>query len=80
MLLLLHLWENGKTEADNRVNSLGTSAPLVPFLRRMSEIPCSRLKSEESDAYDEVSRFSLNISCFANVIVFNAGFSLYRSL
>ncbi|XP_049844846.1 E3 ubiquitin-protein ligase HERC2 [Schistocerca gregaria] len=39
ILLLLHLWEKGKYQDDNRAVSSGTSAPLVPLLRRFESIP-----------------------------------------
>lgn len=44
VLLLLHLWDKGKYEVENRVVSSGTSAPLVPLLRRFQMI--SLLKSD----------------------------------
>lgn len=55
VLLLLHLWDKGKYEVENRVLSSGTSAPLVPLLRRFqiislakSDVTCSSNIFEEN--------------------------------
>lgn len=47
VILLLHLWDKGKYEVENRVVSPGTSAPLVPLLRRLQMINVT--KSEPSN-------------------------------
>ncbi|XP_033111225.1 E3 ubiquitin-protein ligase HERC2-like [Anneissia japonica] len=39
VLLLLRLWDSGGQEPDNRSSSRGTTAPLVPLLRRFQGIP-----------------------------------------
>lgn len=48
VLLLLRLWDKGKYEVENRVVSSGTSAPLVPLLRRFQTI--SSMKSDMSSS------------------------------
>lgn len=39
VLLLLQLWDNGVQESDNRTSPRGTTAPLVPLLKRLQNIP-----------------------------------------
>ncbi|XP_076028585.1 E3 ubiquitin-protein ligase HERC2 isoform X2 [Oratosquilla oratoria] len=39
IILLLQLWDSGRNQVDNRVSSHGTSAPLLPILRRFDSIP-----------------------------------------
>lgn len=39
VLLLLQLWDNGVQERDNRTSPRGTTAPLVPLLKRLQNIP-----------------------------------------
>ncbi|XP_077868707.1 E3 ubiquitin-protein ligase HERC2-like [Saccoglossus kowalevskii] len=66
VLLLLQLWEYGQQETDNRSNSAGTSAPLVPLLRRFQEVSGMKSKGPESPKLEE-STGSLKISptdCF----------------
>ncbi|XP_023713900.1 E3 ubiquitin-protein ligase HERC2 [Cryptotermes secundus] len=43
VILLLNLWDRGKYRVDNRVVSSGTSAPLVPLLRRFEQISSSKV-------------------------------------
>ncbi|KAG1662456.1 E3 ubiquitin-protein ligase HERC2 [Nymphon striatum] len=45
VLMLLSLWSDGCQQVDNRVISCGTSAPLLPLLRRFSNIPQSKPSS-----------------------------------
>lgn len=42
VLLLLHLWDSGTRETDNERSAQGTSAPLLPLLRRFRSIVCSK--------------------------------------
>ncbi|KAG8235160.1 hypothetical protein J437_LFUL015200, partial [Ladona fulva] len=52
VLLLLTLWDRGKDAPDNRSISAWTSAPLVPFLRRLDCIPCTKTASIDSNSSD----------------------------
>ncbi|XP_077983839.1 E3 ubiquitin-protein ligase HERC2-like [Glandiceps talaboti] len=66
VLLLLQLWEYGQQETDNRSNSAGTSAPLVPMVRRLEEVYTSKSKGPDSPKLEE-SNGSLKVSptdCF----------------
>ncbi|XP_071496413.1 E3 ubiquitin-protein ligase HERC2-like [Diadema antillarum] len=38
-LLLLQLWDKGRQEPDNRNSPQGTTAPMVPLLRRFENVP-----------------------------------------
>ena len=38
-LLLLQLWDKGRQEPDNRTSPQGTTAPMVPLLRRFENVP-----------------------------------------
>lgn len=61
VLLLLHLWDKGKYEVENRVVSSGTSAPLVPLLRRFQMI--SLLKYDAmSSSYISDENFSSKVN------------------
>ncbi|XP_070553640.1 E3 ubiquitin-protein ligase HERC2-like isoform X2 [Ptychodera flava] len=66
VLLLLQLWEYGQQETDNRSNSAGTSAPIVPLVRRFQDISKSKSKGSESPKLEE-STGSVKVSpteCF----------------
>uniref|UniRef100_T1IYS2 HECT-type E3 ubiquitin transferase n=1 Tax=Strigamia maritima TaxID=126957 RepID=T1IYS2_STRMM len=65
VLLLLHLWDSGKYEMDNRIILHGTSAPLVPLLKRFQQISCSKAKCSEPEHYDENSPIIISpTECF----------------
>ncbi|XP_046386640.1 E3 ubiquitin-protein ligase HERC2 isoform X3 [Ischnura elegans] len=70
VLLLLTLWDRGKDSPDNRSISAWTSAPLVPFLKRLDCIPCTKTISSDSrcveDAWndDEISIDPSPTECF----------------
>ncbi|XP_026277054.2 E3 ubiquitin-protein ligase HERC2 [Frankliniella occidentalis] len=54
VLLLLQLWDKGKKEADNRITSSGTSAPLVSLLRRLEHASASKVHTAP-DMWDDNS-------------------------
>ena len=59
VLLLLQLWDSGRLEPDNRTSPRGTTAPLMPLLRRFQEIPSPRGKfTAEGSNQDDVSWLS----------------------
>ncbi|KAI8508669.1 E3 ubiquitin-protein ligase herc2, partial [Branchiostoma belcheri] len=71
VLLLLQLWDNAnKQVTDNRFDSNGTRAPLVPLLRRFQDIPTSRTRTTDGAKLEE-SGMSMSISpteCFLRYI------------
>ena len=56
VLLLLHLWSSSRHDCDNRFTTNLISAPLVPLLRRFSDIQMPKARLQENKI-DEV-RFS----------------------
>ncbi|KAK3907967.1 E3 ubiquitin-protein ligase HERC2 [Frankliniella fusca] len=54
VLLLLQLWDKGKQEADNRITSSGTSAPLVSLLRRLERVSACKAHTAP-DMWDDNS-------------------------
>lgn len=49
VLLLLNLWDKAVYQSDNRSSPNCSSAPLVPFLRRFEDIPCSKRRTSVID-------------------------------
>lgn len=53
VLLLIQLWDSGRCEADNRTVCHGTSAPLIPLLRRFESIPCFKEDHHRTELVSE---------------------------
>lgn len=45
VLLLLNLWDKAAYQQDNRSSPNSSSAPLIPFLRRFEDIPCTKRRT-----------------------------------
>ncbi|CAM1314857.1 Uncharacterised protein at_DN1722, partial [Pycnogonum litorale] len=69
ILLLLSLWNNSYQEVDNRVISHGTSAPLLPVLKRFGLIQCSKSKSVINQIQTDVSP----TECFLRFLILPDG-------
>ncbi|XP_022244118.1 E3 ubiquitin-protein ligase HERC2-like isoform X2 [Limulus polyphemus] len=70
VLLLLELWDSGKCKQDNRVIVHGTSAPLVPLLRRFDTITSLKSKTPEPENCDENTPAIVNpTECFLKFLV-----------
>ena len=52
VLLLLNLWTGAHHDCDNRLNASLMSAPIVPYLRRIQNIPSK--KHVQMSKWDEV--------------------------
>ncbi|XP_033632375.1 E3 ubiquitin-protein ligase HERC2-like [Asterias rubens] len=67
VLLLLQLWDSGRLEPDNRTSPRGTTAPLMPLLRRFQEIPSPKgkftIEGSNQDDYLTTSGVS-STECF----------------
>ncbi|KAB7494648.1 E3 ubiquitin-protein ligase HERC2, partial [Armadillidium nasatum] len=49
IILLLQLWDSGRNQVDNRTNNHGTSAPLIPILKRFSSLPVLKARSTQGN-------------------------------
>lgn len=68
VLLLLQLWDKGKQEADNRITSSGTSAPLIPLLKRLERVSGNKAHSVP-DTWDDNSPGVVSPNeCFLNCL------------
>lgn len=52
VLLLLHLWSSSRHDCDNRFTTNLISAPLVPLLRRFSDIQPPKTRRHETKSED----------------------------